>query len=264
MRGAGGGGREPESTSCRRRGPGDAPSGMKFLRYLGVKDPSYAADPNAAAAFFRAAADYWDLAPWEVLGENEPLEVEGLDPQPLLVAVRGEETEPGLALFASRKDWKEGRPRAWLQFENEPPGPAMAAEIEEGRWPLGQPDAIPVAAEPGQVASPATLALLARAMHVVARFLKAGLEEEDSVRQRQLKLPSGLKVWVTWEGDRDVFGTPTATPAPAEPAAKKPAGPPPVVKEAKPGRNEPCWCGSGQKYKKCHLAQDEAAARGGG
>ncbi len=24
-----------------------------------------------------------------------------------------------------------------------------------------------------------------------------------------------------------------------------------------PGRNDPCWCGSGQKYKKCHLANDE-------
>lgn len=23
------------------------------------------------------------------------------------------------------------------------------------------------------------------------------------------------------------------------------------------GRNEPCWCGSGQKYKRCHLAADE-------
>jgi hypothetical protein len=26
-----------------------------------------------------------------------------------------------------------------------------------------------------------------------------------------------------------------------------------------PGRNEPCWCGSGKKYKKCHLAADEKA-----
>ncbi|MBI4081291.1 MAG: type I methionyl aminopeptidase [Candidatus Lambdaproteobacteria bacterium] len=25
-----------------------------------------------------------------------------------------------------------------------------------------------------------------------------------------------------------------------------------------PGRNDPCWCGSGQKYKKCHLEQDRA------
>jgi len=31
--------------------------------------------------------------------------------------------------------------------------------------------------------------------------------------------------------------------------------------ERKPGRNEPCWCGSGKKYKNCHLRQDEDAAR---
>jgi hypothetical protein len=23
------------------------------------------------------------------------------------------------------------------------------------------------------------------------------------------------------------------------------------------GRNEPCWCGSGKKYKHCHLHEDE-------
>ena len=28
----------------------------------------------------------------------------------------------------------------------------------------------------------------------------------------------------------------------------------PVVKPAEPGRNDPCWCGSGKKYKKCHGA----------
>jgi hypothetical protein len=27
----------------------------------------------------------------------------------------------------------------------------------------------------------------------------------------------------------------------------------------KVGRNDPCHCGSGQKYKKCHLLKDEAA-----
>jgi hypothetical protein len=30
---------------------------------------------------------------------------------------------------------------------------------------------------------------------------------------------------------------------------------------ARPGRNEPCHCGSGRKYKQCHLQQDEADAR---
>ncbi len=27
--------------------------------------------------------------------------------------------------------------------------------------------------------------------------------------------------------------------------------------EVKPGRNDLCWCGSGKKYKKCHLPEDE-------
>jgi SEC-C motif len=38
----------------------------------------------------------------------------------------------------------------------------------------------------------------------------------------------------------------------------------PFIVPVKPGRNDPCWCGSGNKYKKCHLAADEAAERGGG
>jgi hypothetical protein len=31
--------------------------------------------------------------------------------------------------------------------------------------------------------------------------------------------------------------------------------------EGTPGRNDPCRCGSGKKYKQCCLAKDEAAAR---
>lgn len=30
--------------------------------------------------------------------------------------------------------------------------------------------------------------------------------------------------------------------------------------EVKPGRNESCWCGSGKKYKKCHLPGEEKNA----
>jgi preprotein translocase subunit SecA len=29
--------------------------------------------------------------------------------------------------------------------------------------------------------------------------------------------------------------------------------------EKLPGRNDPCWCGSGKKYKHCHMRQDQAA-----
>jgi hypothetical protein len=38
----------------------------------------------------------------------------------------------------------------------------------------------------------------------------------------------------------------------------------PQAPAVKPGRNDPCWCGSGKKYKKCHLAADEEAARPAG
>jgi hypothetical protein len=33
----------------------------------------------------------------------------------------------------------------------------------------------------------------------------------------------------------------------------------PVRKAVLPGRNDPCWCNSGKKYKKCHLEADERA-----
>jgi hypothetical protein len=29
--------------------------------------------------------------------------------------------------------------------------------------------------------------------------------------------------------------------------------------QEKPSRNAPCWCGSGKKYKKCHLSADKTA-----
>jgi preprotein translocase subunit SecA len=52
---------------------------------------------------------------------------------------------------------------------------------------------------------------------------------------------------------------PQAASATAAPAAAGNGAPEPVetvVKEEreKIGRNDPCWCGSGKKYKKCHGA----------
>ena len=34
-----------------------------------------------------------------------------------------------------------------------------------------------------------------------------------------------------------------------------------ITAPARPGRNEPCHCGSGRKYKQCCLQKDEAADR---
>ena len=30
--------------------------------------------------------------------------------------------------------------------------------------------------------------------------------------------------------------------------------------QVRPGRNEPCWCGSNKKYKKCHEPEDDKKA----
>ena len=35
--------------------------------------------------------------------------------------------------------------------------------------------------------------------------------------------------------------------------------PEPLPRPVLPGRNDPCWCGSGKKYKKCHLDADRAS-----
>ena len=38
----------------------------------------------------------------------------------------------------------------------------------------------------------------------------------------------------------------------------------PARRRERLGRNDPCWCGSAKKYKKCHLAADEVGASGAG
>jgi hypothetical protein len=52
---------------------------------------------------------------------------------------------------------------------------------------------------------------------------------------------AGKAVWADEEEEEEDFAVP----------------PEPVQRRQTPGRNDPCWCGSGKKYKKCHLDSDE-------
>lgn len=52
------------------------------------------------------------------------------------------------------------------------------------------------------------------------------------------------------------FEKPNLKPLPDKPFVYN-AGEQTVVKEEKIGRNDPCPCGSGKKYKKCCLGKDE-------
>jgi hypothetical protein len=49
---------------------------------------------------------------------------------------------------------------------------------------------------------------------------------------------------------------PAAAYEPFEEPLEEPPLKPFVNTEKMPGRNEPCWCGSGKKYKNCHLRED--------
>ncbi len=49
-------------------------------------------------------------------------------------------------------------------------------------------------------------------------------------------------------------------PRPAAPASPAAPAPPPTARKL--GRNDPCWCGSGKKYKNCHWRQDQEAHQG--
>jgi len=57
---------------------------------------------------------------------------------------------------------------------------------------------------------------------------------------------------------RRAGGAGAGAPPPPQPSAAQPA----TVKRDQPklGRNDPCYCGSGKKYKNCHYREDQAAA----
>ena len=53
----------------------------------------------------------------------------------------------------------------------------------------------------------------------------------------------------------------SATAGGGAPPAPAPEKPKPAQREHMLGRNDPCWCGSGKKYKHCHLREDEEKMR---
>ncbi len=223
------------------------------------------AEAAAVAAFFEIAADFWENAPWEVLSREEVLEVRGLGPDPLYLSVHGGEEDEvqGLTVHPSPS---EPAHAAVLFASRDGAGATLAAEVQAGGFRLAHPDALPLGYLPGQghLAGPADLASLGRCLQVVTRFLEAGLDEREAVEEHPLSLPDRSRVRVTWR-EVDPFAdlvrgrlaeakAPSPGP-PTEAGAEVPAARP-FRHAPRPGRNDPCWCGSGQKYKKCHLEQD--------
>jgi preprotein translocase subunit SecA len=73
---------------------------------------------------------------------------------------------------------------------------------------------------------------------------------EEAVNEERL-----ARRWQATEFRKDEvgqFAMATAAESGDGAAAEGDSKPVPVRVERKPGRNEPCWCNSGRKYKKCH------------
>src|SRR5881628_1238983 len=93
---------------------------------------------------------------------------------------------------------------------------------------------------------------------VVERLFKVQV-----VRNAPMELPT-ITAWADAQESRGAMpgeprsgGWTPSLPGSAPPAAPRPAPAPRTPTGEKIGRNDPCYCGSGKKYKKCHLLQDQ-------
>jgi len=80
--------------------------------------------------------------------------------------------------------------------------------------------------------------------------------EEEAYRRRVEALQRQMQMSAPG-GDKTEDGAP-AGPTPEQVLAARRAAAPVLQRRnrAKIGRNDPCWCGSGKKYKACHMAAD--------
>jgi hypothetical protein len=83
--------------------------------------------------------------------------------------------------------------------------------------------------------------------------LKAGLERAQSFFEalKSRKSP----------GESPWSSAPQISPPPPTSGPGLPGYWEQVVAPKRPGRNDPCWCGSGKKYKRCHMREDQEKDR---
>ncbi len=244
---------------------------------MGAKPMAYAEElpPELVGKLFRAAEMLYRLAPWK-FGPDDVIRVDipamGIDGACLAVIGQGGE-EHGILLFPSLEAYDTfcergamleaggepediGTPILSLTFETKAAVPrAMLRAIKEHGWPVAGPKAYPLAERRGPSGAVLPLneddarLLTAVASAVCAFFVRhrdaLSGDRPESVSESftgdddlTVRLTCPFEDFELFEAD--------------EPARKAPA----------PGRNDPCHCGSGRKYKKCHLGRDEEEAAG--
>ena len=254
-------------------------------------EPSYFASgrvsPAAVEKLFTACAHLFAAKPWAVADETQAIRMDipalGVDGACVSV-IGGLDGCPGVSIFPSVEGLERfleaaaglledgaipGAELLSLIFE---PGaelpPSMRREAMEHGWTVAGPDAYPsvVRMEPDGAPRP----LVERDIEIAAaaaQSLSALFARHPAVFESDALAPvcesyfdddREVRLTFPYEAAADFDLTPPAGPEPDDDLAS-----PSPSESAEPfrpraGRNDPCPCGSGRKYKKCHLAADQA------
>src|SRR6266545_2154520 len=224
--------------------------------------------------FLEACAAFWNARPWELMESGEPIPVTLTEKgrtrhaEASVMGAGGQEfgvalyDEPGSiqrvsALMAEGR-MKETRHVSALAvtFDEEPAWAAAALDDEFGlpRQP------VPIRVRNGK-GGPATTEDLLDAAALLEAV--AELSGPDDAKHAEVTVEAGGRAITARVALPDEDGEPIEDLA--EPMIVP--EPTPATGRSKTPRNAPCPCGSGRKYKKCHLAEEEAreaAARGTG
>jgi len=232
--------------------------------------------PAALAELFRSAELLYGMAPWKVATDDRVLrmDIPALGVEGACVSIIGHLGESlGLLIFPSLAGYEAfGRAAEdplsdrfpvdlgtdWLSlsFERGADLPAgMRREVAEYGWPVADANAYPRVER--RERDGASRPLVEREVRIAAACATSLVAFFVNHRAAFATVdPEPIcESWLDAD-DREVrFTLPyeAFTLFDVGPAVPRPTPPRPRV-----GRNDPCPCGSGRKYKKCHLAADEA------
>ena len=252
----------------------------------GEAEPSYLEggriSEQTVARMFEAGAMLHRAAPWRVASDSEVLRMDipelGVDGACVsIIGALGKSL--GVIVFPSLLAYERlgdaaagtaagrpldlGGPVLSLELWNarELP-PRMRREIAEHGWTAVAPDAIPLVSRRDRDGVPrpleerdlkiATECAFAVSSFFVRHRSAFGGASHDPICESSAMGDAGVNVTLTlpYEAADPFEASPLAAPA----AISTP--------RAKAGRNDPCPCGSGKKYKKCCLGKDESARSG--
>ena len=250
--------------------------------------------PAAVAELFHAAKVLWAAGPWRVASDDQVLrlDVPALGVDGACVSVIGAlGQDRGFVVFPSFEGYEaflEAGDRARRPDESLDLGttllsltfargadlpPTMRREIARYAWPVAAPEAHPLVAHRDRDGLERPLAGDdLRLLTVVARALAAFFIRHGGIFRREPFAPmcessageDGITVRLTvpWDAlplfdvDEPATGALEPSRRPSGESGASPSGES-GAHTPKVGRNEPCPCGSGRKYKRCHLAADK-------